>query len=201
MNRRTIALFVTGLAGTSLSAIAQDTLVTILPIGGTQWKIQAEFFGAPGPGPITSIWSDASFNLGSTDGVFSNVDLNDGYDTSFLGAPIVNGEGTSLLEIRATMPGGPLLGPDNDASNPLIVATFDYTGTTAGIFSAIRNGTTRLVGQNSIFFQQAPFGAVEFYQTAQDTPGSRVLEFWVPSPGVLAPLAGLGLIAARRRRG
>ncbi|MGP1273737.1 MAG: hypothetical protein ACTS22_10425, partial [Phycisphaerales bacterium] len=173
-----------------------DTIVTIQPAGGTSWSITAEFIGAPGPGPVATIWSDANFDLTSSDGVISNVDLNQGFDSSSLGAPVIGGEGTGAVTIRATMPAGLLANGDLDSSNPLAVGTFDYTGTAAGLSAA-------MVGQNSISFTLTnfPFSDAQFYQLANGSAGTRVLEFRIiPAPASAALLGLGGLAAARRRR-
>ncbi|MGP1273739.1 MAG: hypothetical protein ACTS22_10435 [Phycisphaerales bacterium] len=204
MHRFTAGIVVACAGLSSSVAVSQpvDTLVTPIQISGTTWQLVAEFIGAPGPGPIATIWSDLNFNYASTDGIFTDIQLNQGYVTSLLGAPVINGLGTSELEIRATMPAGVLANPDLDGSNPLVVATFEYTGTTFGLFDAVFQGQTRLVGQNTIVYEQSafPFADVEFYQNAFDEPGTRRLQFFIPAPSAAAVLGLSGLATVRRRR-
>ena len=204
MERMHIGLIVTSCALSAGVAVSQpvNTLVVPQPIGGNTWQLVAEFFGPPGPADILTIWSDANFNYASTDGVFTSFQMNQGYETSLLGPPVINGIGTSELEIRATMPAGPIVNPDLDSSNPLVVATFEYTGTPAGLISAVFNGQTRLVGQNSIAYELDTFpnAQIEFYQDAFGNPGERTLQFFVPTPAASSLLGIAGLVATRRRR-
>ncbi|MEM9167565.1 MAG: hypothetical protein AAGB48_11165 [Planctomycetota bacterium] len=163
-------------AGFAASAAAQDTTVTIEPTGnGDEWSITAVFSGdtsnVAGFTGIWNVWSEARFTLTSTDGVISGVDANDAYDNSPFPTD-VTGDGTSSVRIDARSPGRPSANAANDSSNPLAVATFNYTGTAAGLSAA-------LVDQNSITFTSTnPFAdANELYQNAQGNPGSRSLEF------------------------
>ncbi|MGP1273738.1 MAG: PEP-CTERM sorting domain-containing protein [Phycisphaerales bacterium] len=182
-------------AGLASTAVAQDTVVTIAPAGGTSWTISAEYVGAPLPGALATVWSDANFDLTSTDGVISNVDLNQGFDTSALGAPAIGGEGTGSVSIRATMPAGLLANADLDSSNPLAVGTFDYDGTAAGL-SAV------MVGQNSLSYSitNFPFSNAFFYQLANGDAGTLSLVFNIVPAPASAALLGLGGLAAVRRR-
>lgn len=183
----------------SAAAAAQDTTFCITPTGnGNTWQITATLNTAPSADGISSVWADASFDLSSFDGNFDNLQFNAGYAQSAFGAPQVTGEGSGNVQVRnATMPGGTIfISEFNDDSNPLLVLTFDYSGTAGALdFS--------LVGQNSIAFVDNAnplFGAVEFYQDAQGNPGSRSFGICIPAPSSAGLLGIASLAAARRRR-
>ncbi|MEO1534183.1 MAG: hypothetical protein AAFS11_01290 [Planctomycetota bacterium] len=215
MTSRTAAMAI-ALAGVSATAtLAQDTRFTIQQTTeADRYVLAAEFLGSlpAGATRLDVAWSDIGFELSGNAPITFDA-WNPGYNNALEGGPRIADANANPAVFDATMLGtttsGFFNGPTPDSSNPLLVATFTYSGA----FGAL---SPSLIGQNSIVFEgnpAAPFGVVELYQSAQNQPGSRSFEFaflpgqlpveelrfFVPTPATLA-LAPLSLVAVRRRR-
>ncbi|MEL6497298.1 MAG: hypothetical protein AAGJ54_10985 [Planctomycetota bacterium] len=184
MTRRALAVFVAG------STTAQpDMLVTVEDFNGDDsWSITAEFLSTP-PSPIVQLWADASFRLTGDGSDITFTDYNPAYDTSLADAEIVNGPIASFAGFASLAPffGTP------DSSNPLYVASFDYSGSFADL-------SLFLFGQNSAVFELQPFGDVQLYTGGGLGPFPLTFDVLViPLPGTLM-ISPIALLATRRRR-
>ncbi|MEO1535137.1 MAG: hypothetical protein AAFS11_06205 [Planctomycetota bacterium] len=207
------ALALAGAAATT--TLAQDARFTIQQTTeADRYVLGAEFLGSlpAGATRLDVAWSDVRVEL-SGDAPITFDAWNPGYNNAIDGGPTLADADANPAVFWATMLGttgsGLLGGPVPDSSNPLLVATFTYSGT----FGAL---DPRLVGQNTVVFEgdpAAPFGLVQRYQGPNDQPGERSFEFalvpgqlpveeigfFVPAPGTIA-LAPFALAATRRRR-
>ncbi|MEO1534181.1 MAG: hypothetical protein AAFS11_01280 [Planctomycetota bacterium] len=173
------------------SAAAQpDMLVTVEDFNGDDsWSITAEFLTTP-PSPIVQVWADASFALVGDGSPITITDYNPSYDTTLTDA-VITDNGTDRVDFVGNA--NAFFGTP-DSSNPLFVASFDYTGNMEDV-------RLFLIGQNSAIFEDPPFGDVRLYQDVNPDP-RLLLTFEiqiVPAPAVLA-FAPFTAIALRRRR-
>ncbi|MEO1583569.1 MAG: hypothetical protein AAFR96_03225 [Planctomycetota bacterium] len=192
------------------SASSQDLQIDILstPLPDT-YVVAAEYFGSlpAGTTGIGAIWSDTRFSLEGDGSNISFIASNPGYSSAVFGDPtITNG---AAAEFFGLLPGAGIGSPD--ASNPLFVTAFTYSGDINAI-------TLDLVGQNSAAFfgnPLEPFGTIRLYQDTFGNPGSltwSAIGFpgsgsvsldqvpWIPTPGTGASLVLAGLVTLRRRR-
>jgi hypothetical protein len=189
---KTLALLAA--AGVASSAAAQaDLVVCVEEVSAGNWTVSAQYFGPILGTAISQIWSDTSVRLTGN----GNIDIgafNNSYN-SFFGPPVITGDNTGNVTFVGAAP-GPLLGGVFDPSNPMFVFNFTYGGTAGAL-------TFNLIGQNTAFFAQPPFGNPVNYQNANGTPGAlsfAVVIKPIPAPATAALLGLGGLAAARRRR-
>jgi hypothetical protein len=189
---KTLALLAA--AGLASTAAAQaDLVVCVEEVSAGNWTVFGQYNGPILGTGISQIWSDTSVRITGN----GNIDIgafNNSYN-SFFGPPVITGDNSTNVTFVGTAP-GPLLGGVFDASNPLNVFSFTYGGAAANL-------ALTLVGQNTAFFAQAPFGNPVNYQNADGTPGQltfAVVIKPIPAPASAALLGLGGLAAARRRR-
>lgn len=205
------AAFALALAG---SAAAQDAVFSIQETTDAgRYVVYAEFLGAlpSGATRLDVVWGDVALEI-SGDAPITFDAWNPGYENFLSGSVVQADVAANPARFEASMFGTPTFdmfgGPAPDSSNPLLVATFMYAGSTAAL-------RAQLDGQNAVLFEGPgfPFGIVELYQTAQGTAGTRSftfqipfgqfpadqLDFFVPAPGAFA-VAPLAFVAARRQR-
>lgn len=194
---KTFALI--ALAGAASAANAQDLVVCVEEVSVGNWEVSAEFFGQiPGDATnIVTIWSDTSFRVSGDDAITFGEGWNPGYSSAVFGDPAIANDGTNTVEWVGLQPGGGLGSPD--ASNPLFVDDFTYSGDRAAL-------SVELFGQNAALFggdPAQPFGTPGVYLDALNNPGPftfRVDIKPIPAPASAALLGLGGLAAARRRR-